>query len=557
MHRHKSLVHLLIKSFGRKGLRYLTIILIISIFIALLSSYAPILLATIIKNLQNIKSDSNSSFIIAQIIAFVTIIGLARLMSPFITYLNAKIRAENYGFVTDTYFDHYNKNSDDQSLYKTPARVASHINQVNNEIYIIYNHLTSQILIPFCQLIISSVILFFLQQYIFLFVIYIYLIAYMLIQIYFSRIVVRYKLKLMESGRSVYDLLEDFLNNINVAVRFNTFKILSHSFKAKLADDLTVQKPYFRCYIGLSFINYLLVFLFGNIVLIYSYGKVVYGPQGIEYFIMMNGYLMMLIMPIEQIGGVYTALRQSFSALFHFMDEVDFNECHLQKSVQLKTIENIRFVNFSYAHNGSENIIFKNMSLDINKGDKIALIGQSGIGKSTFAKILYGLDTKKRGTLFLSDIDAMDLSVLDLRDKICIITQNSYIFNASSYFNLQVAKADATVFEMETAVKMVGLYDELCALPNAMATQLGHNGDILSGGQKQRLAIARLFLRNPDIIILDEVTSGLDLSTEKLVYDQIYKVFADKIIISISHRAQLLDYSDKIYELVDGNFIKH
>lgn len=551
----KNLIRLLLKSFGSKGLHYLTIIFVISIFVALLSSYAPILLANIIKNLKTFTVNSHSSIIFVQIIAFVGIIGLARLMSPLITYLNAKIRAGTYGFVTDTYLNYFKKYSDDVTLYKTPARVASHINQVNNEIYIIYNHLTSQILIPFCQFVFSTAILLLLQQYLFLIAIYIYLALYMFIQIYFSRLFVKYKLELMESGRSVYDLLEDFLNNINVAVRFNTLKILSDAFKSKLVDDLKVQKPYFKCYIGLSFINYLLGFLIGNIVLFYSYSEVVFGPQGIEYFVMMNGYLMMLIMPIEQIGGVYTALRQSFSTVLHFIKEVDFNGEEPQKGRMLKTIDNIRFIDFSYAYKDSDNLIFKNMSLEIATGDKIALIGKSGLGKSTFAKILYDLDVEKPQTLFLSNVDVLDLAAINLRDNICVITQHSYILNASSYFNLQLANANATILEMENAVKAVGLYDELCALPDGMDTLLGHHGNLLSGGQKQRLAIARLFLSNPDVIILDEVTSGLDISTEKLVYDQIYKAFADKIIISISHRVQLLDYSSKIYQLIDGQFI--
>ena len=198
-----------------------------------------------------------------------------------------------------------------------------------------------------------------------------------------------------------------------------------------------------------------------------------------------------------------------------------------------------------------ENRILENINLKIKKGEKIGIIGQTGSGKSTLVKILPALITGYDGEVLLDGKEIRKYSVFSLREKIGMVSQEVFIFNDTLRNNLLIAKPEATDKELIKALKKAKA-DFVFDLEEGLDTVLGEKGSRLSGGERQRISIARIFLKNPDILIFDEATSALDVETEELVMEEIRNYFKDKTVILITHRLKLLDIADRIVVMENG-----
>lgn len=202
-----------------------------------------------------------------------------------------------------------------------------------------------------------------------------------------------------------------------------------------------------------------------------------------------------------------------------------------------------------------DNKILKNINLSIKKGEKIGIVGQTGSGKSTLIKILPALITEYEGEVLIDDTELRDYSPSSLREKIGVVSQDVFIFNDTIRNNLLIAKPDATDQELIDALKRAKA-DFVFKMENGLDTLLGEKGSRLSGGERQRISIARIFLKNPDVLIIDEGTSALDVETEDYVIDEIRKYFADKTIIMITHRLKILDIADRIVVMENGSVVE-
>ena len=191
----------------------------------------------------------------------------------------------------------------------------------------------------------------------------------------------------------------------------------------------------------------------------------------------------------------------------------------------------------------------------IRDRDYIALVGKSGCGKSTLAKLLVRLYSPSDGTIKIGGIDLSDLTDNCLYNTINIVMQKPYIFNASIRDNLLLAKSNATEEELIEACKRAFIFDVIQSRPEGFETLLGENGIKFSGGQLQRLAIARIILLNPDIVIFDEATSSLDTEGEEMVLKAIKKMSEKKTIISIAHRYSTFSKANKIIIMSDGKIL--
>ncbi len=212
----------------------------------------------------------------------------------------------------------------------------------------------------------------------------------------------------------------------------------------------------------------------------------------------------------------------------------------------------IKNVNFSY---GSE-IVLKDFSLDIRKGQTVALVGQSGSGKSTIANLLTRFYDVNDGSISIDGTDIRDLDMHSLRGLMGLVTQDSILFNDTIRTNVSLGKLDATDEEIIDALKIANAYEFVKELPLGIETNIGDSGNKLSGGQKQRLSIARAVLKNPPIMILDEATSALDTESERLVQQALENMMMNRTSIVIAHRLSTIQKADKIVVMQRGQIVE-
>lgn len=213
------------------------------------------------------------------------------------------------------------------------------------------------------------------------------------------------------------------------------------------------------------------------------------------------------------------------------------------------TIENI---NFRYE---DENVL-KNFSLEVPKGKTVALVGQSGSGKSTIANLLTRFYDVQEGSIKIDGTDIKDMTMNSLRHMLGLVTQDSILFNDTIKNNILIGKQDASDEEIIEALKVANAYEFVKDLPNGINTNIGDAGNKLSGGQKQRLNIARAVLKNPPIMILDEATSALDTESEKFVQVALENMMQNRTSIVIAHRLSTIQKADKIVVMNKGQIVE-
>jgi subfamily B ATP-binding cassette protein MsbA len=219
------------------------------------------------------------------------------------------------------------------------------------------------------------------------------------------------------------------------------------------------------------------------------------------------------------------------------------------------TFENkisVKNINFAY----QDDNVLKNFSFEVEKGKTIALVGQSGSGKSTIANLLTRFYDINEGSIEVDGVEVRDWDMHALRGLIGLVTQDSILFNESIKNNLLIGKPNATDEEIIEALKIANAYEFVASLPNGIDTNIGDAGGKLSGGQKQRLSIARAVLKNPPIMILDEATSALDTESEKLVQDALEKMMQNRTSIVIAHRLSTIQKADNIIVMQKGEIVE-
>ncbi len=214
----------------------------------------------------------------------------------------------------------------------------------------------------------------------------------------------------------------------------------------------------------------------------------------------------------------------------------------------------IRFDKVSFKYELDE--VLKDISFDIKKGEMVALVGQSGSGKSTIANLLLRFYDVTKGSIKIDGTDIRDITKKSLRNLMGLVTQDSILFNDTVKNNIALGKPDASMDEIIRAAKIANAHEFIMELPNGYDTNIGDSGNKLSGGQKQRLNIARAILKNPPVMVMDEATSALDTESEKLVQDALDKLMKDRTSVVIAHRLSTIKNADKIIVLHKGQIIE-
>lgn len=229
----------------------------------------------------------------------------------------------------------------------------------------------------------------------------------------------------------------------------------------------------------------------------------------------------------------------------------------LERGKQLKHIKSydVEFQNVSFAYDDSKNVL-NNISFKANEKELTAIVGDSGGGKSTIAKLIAGFWNIDKGKIFIGDVDLNDMPLKQNMELITYVSQENFLFNKTILENLRVAKEDASMDEIKEACVKASCHDFIMNLPNGYETVVGEGGSSLSGGERQRIVIARSFLKNSPIVLLDEATAYSDPDNEAIIQESIDALIKDKTVIMIAHRLSTIVKANKIIVVDNGNIVE-
>lgn len=281
---------------------------------------------------------------------------------------------------------------------------------------------------------------------------------------------------------------------------------------------------------------------------------IVQGKLTAGQFVSFITALIMLYTPIKGLGNNAKSMTTCLCAMERVVSKLD------KKPGIIDNPEAVNFpifkdkitfedINFEYK---KDKPVLKNISFEVTKGETIALVGNSGGGKTTIVNLLPRFYKLKKGTIKIDEISINDIKLNDLRANIAIVFQDNFLFEGTIRDNILLGKLDATEAELHNAIKNSYLEDFINSLENGLDTQIGERGVLLSGGQKQRIGIARAFLKNAPILILDEATSALDNQAEHIVQQAIDNLMKDRTVFVIAHRLSTIQNANRIAVINQG-----
>lgn len=295
------------------------------------------------------------------------------------------------------------------------------------------------------------------------------------------------------------------------------------------------------------------------LVIGYAGYQVINGALSVGVMVAFIAYIERLYGPLRRLVSSSTTLTQSIASMdrmFELMDE-KYDVENKVDACELKNVHgkvSFEDVSFRYEVDGSS--ILKSIDFTINPGETAAFVGMSGGGKSTIVSLIPRFYDAVEGSVKIDHVDVRDVSIQSLRSQIGIVLQDNILFSDSVKQNILMGKPDATDEEVIAAAKAANAHDFIMNLPEGYDTKVGERGVKLSGGQKQRVAIARVFLKNPPILVLDEATSALDLESEALIQESLDRLAHDRTTIIIAHRLSTITHADKIFVIDHGQLVE-
>lgn len=301
------------------------------------------------------------------------------------------------------------------------------------------------------------------------------------------------------------------------------------------------------------------------LVIGYAGYQVIQGDLSVGTMVAFYAYLERLYTPLRRLVNSSTTLTQAIASMdrmFEFIDEqydiVDRPDAGALP-VQPETGRirgEIRFEDVSFKYREDGPYVLEGINLTIQPGETIALVGMSGGGKSSMISLLPRFWDVSEGRITIDGIDIRDVKQQDLRSHIGIVQQDNILFSESARANILMGKPEASEQEMIEAAKAANAHEFISELPDGYDTELGERGVKLSGGQKQRIAIARVFLRDPAILILDEATSALDLESEHMIQESLARLSAGRTTIIVAHRLSTITHADRIVVMKEGKIVE-
>jgi len=365
--------------------------------------------------------------------------------------------------------------------------------------------------------------------------------------------------KSREEIAGVNAVLENSLSGIRTTKAFANAEYEQKRFDKTNAKFIKARSGAYK-YMGIFFSGVNFVTTFYNVVVLVAGAMFcIYDKENFDYADLVAFMLAvnLVISPITTLVNFFEQLKDGSTGFKRFLAIMDVPvEEESPNAVDLKDVKGkIEFNNVTFAYDENGNVL-KDFSLTIPCGKTYAFVGESGGGKTTICHLVPKFYRPQEGTIKIDDIDINELSNSSLRKNVGIVQQDVFLFTGSFKENILYGDPNATDDQIVSAAKRAEIHDFIMAQPDGYDAQIGEKGVKLSGGQKQRLAIARLFLKNPPILILDEATSALDNVTELAIKKSLAELCKGRTTLLVAHRLSTVRTADKIVVLDKGNIIE-
>lgn len=361
----------------------------------------------------------------------------------------------------------------------------------------------------------------------------------------------------MDNRRKIGDInssLQDTLAGIRVVQSFANERIEQEKFNRSNENFLISKDANYRCMgsfmSGNAFFQgmmYLVTLVFGGFL-------IAHGRMEASDLAMYALYIGIFISPIQILVELTEMMQKGLSGFRRFLEVVE-TEPDIVDAADAKPLKNVKgnvcYEDVSFHYSDDDTPVLSHVSFEIPAGKSIALVGPSGSGKTTICSLLPRFYDVTEGRVTIDGNDVRKLTLESLRSQIGLVSQDVYLFGGSIKDNIAYGKTDATMDEIVDAAKKANIHDFIMELPDKYDTFVGERGTRLSGGQKQRISIARVFLKNPPVLILDEATSALDNESERFIQRSLEELAKDRTTITIAHRLSTIRNADEILVVAD------
>ena len=361
----------------------------------------------------------------------------------------------------------------------------------------------------------------------------------------------------MDNRRKIGDInssLQDTLAGIRVVQSFANERIEQEKFNRSNENFLISKDANYRCMgsfmSGNAFFQgmmYLVTLVFGGFL-------IAHGRMEASDLAMYALYIGIFISPIQILVELTEMMQKGLSCFRRFLEVVE-TEPDIVDAADAKPLKNVKgnvcYEDVSFHYSDDDTSVLSHVSFEIPAGKSIALVGPSGSGKTTICSLLPRFYDVTEGRVTIDGNDVRKLTLESLRSQIGLVSQDVYLFGGSIKDNIAYGKPDATMDEIVDAAKKANIHDFIMELPDKYDTFVGERGTRLSGGQKQRISIARVFLKNPPVLILDEATSALDNESERFIQKSLEELAKDRTTITIAHRLSTIRNADEILVVAD------
>lgn len=361
----------------------------------------------------------------------------------------------------------------------------------------------------------------------------------------------------MDNRRKIGDInssLQDTLAGIRVVQSFANERIEQEKFNRSNENFLISKDANYRCMgsfmSGNAFFQgmmYLVTLVFGGFL-------IAHGRMEASDLAMYALYIGIFISPIQILVELTEMMQKGLSGFRRFLEVVE-TELEIVDAADAKPLKNVKgnvcYEDVSFHYSDDDTPVLSHVSFEIPAGKSIALVGPSGSGKTTICSLLPRFYDVTKGRVTIDGNDVRKLTLESLRSQIGLVSQDVYLFGGSIKDNIAYGKPDATMDEIVDAAKKANIHDFIMELPDKYDTFVGERGTRLSGGQKQRISIARVFLKNPPVLILDEATSALDNESERFIQKSLEELAKDRTTITIAHRLSTIRNADEILVVAD------
>ena len=361
----------------------------------------------------------------------------------------------------------------------------------------------------------------------------------------------------MENRRKIGDVnasLQDTLSGIRVVQSFANEDIEREKFKKSNEAFLVSKRDNYHCMGGFMSSNLFFQGMMYLVTLVYGGYLIAQGEMQAADLAMYALYIGIFISPIQILVELVEMMQKGLSGFRRFLDvmETESEIKDADDAVELKDVKgHVCYDHVSFHYSDDETPVLSDISIDIPAGRSIALVGPSGSGKTTICSLLPRFYDVTGGSITVDGKDIRGLTLKSLRSQIGMVQQDVYLFDGTIKDNIAYGKPGATDDEIIKAAKCASIHDFIMELPDGYDTYVGERGTRLSGGQKQRISIARVFLKNPPILILDEATSALDNESERWIQKSLEELSKNRTTITIAHRLSTIRDADEIIVITE------